>query len=165
MTHIVSREMRLLNGVLAAIMMVLLMGGALFGAIPVASAEQDEDDDHDDEKKDKEIKCKKKRYGDECDKEKPKVDITSPDKKKVTSNMLMVTVDATDNISGVQKVELRINGGPLILLTDHPDSHTWKYSAPCDAGETKKYKITAKATDWVGNSKRDHVKFKLTCTV
>jgi len=164
--HSVSSKIRLLNWSLAAIMMVLLMGGAFFGPMPVASADEEDDDDERDgnEHVDKEKKCKKKQYGDKCDKGKPKVDITSPDKKKVTASMLMVTVDATDSISGIKKVELRINGGPRILLTDHPDSDTWKYSAPCDEGKTKKYNITAKATDWVGNSKRDHVEFKLTCT-
>ena len=166
LSQTILRQKRLFDGVLGIVVMVILLSGTLLGSVPLAHADDDDDDD-DDDKKDKDKKCpKKKRYNGDCDKTKPKVKITDPDKKeKVTSSMLMVTIDATDDISGIKKVEVRINGGPLILVTTKLDSDTWKYSASCVDGTTKKIQVTAKATDNVGNVKRDHVNFRLMCVV
>jgi len=154
----------LFDGFLGIVVMVILLSGTLLGSVPLAYADDDDDDD-DDDKKDKDKKCpKKKRYDGDCDRKKPRVNISDPDNKdRVTSDMLMLTIDATDDISGVKKVQVRINGGPLILVTTKLDGDTWKYSAPCTFDGTKKIHATAKVTDNVGNVKRDHVNFRQTC--
>jgi len=163
LNHSVSREIRLLKGSLAAITMVLLMGGAFFGVMPIAIAE-DDDGENDEHHHDTDKKCKKKRYGDQCDKGKPEINITDPTRReKITDSELVVTIDATDAISGIKTVEIRFNGGPIIPVTTKLDSDTWQYTTDCDDNTKQNIRVAVRATDWVGNKARDHVNIVLMC--
>ena len=144
---------------------LILLGGTIFGSAPMVFA------DHSDDLKDKikklkdlikklkkEKKCpEKKKYEGECDKKKPKIKITSPKKKEnVPGPTVMITGTASDKESGIKKVLVRVDRGSYEEADFDPNTGTWKFTIDLEPG---KHKATAKATDNVGNMKRDKVKF------
>ena len=66
-------------------------------------------------------------------------------------------MDLQDDESGLDKVQLRINRG---AFQDCPHISGDMFECIVDL-EPGKYKATAKATDNVGNKKRDSIKFKV----
>jgi len=140
---------------------LILFSGSISGTMPVVFAEHVDFGEIKAKagKAKKEKKCKEEqKYEGICDKKDPKIKIISPGKKdKVSGEPLMVTVEATDNGSGIDKVEVRLDKGPFLEATlISPD--TYKITFPDDVDDGK-HKITAKATDKVGNDKRKSVKF------
>ncbi len=102
-------------------------------------------------------KCEK--YEDLRDKQDPKVKITSPKKnKKVEGSTITVTVTATDKLSGVESVIVRLDRGSYKTAVLESDG-TWAVEfTDVDDG---KHKVTVKAKDFAGNDKRKHVKFRV----
>ena len=71
----------------------------------------------------------------------------------------MVTVEAEDDGSGIDKVEVRLDKGPFLEATlISIDTYKITFPGVVDDG---KHKITVKATDKVGNDKRKSVKFQV----
>jgi len=143
---------------------LVLFSGSISGTMPVVFA------DHVDfaELKDKAKKAKKgkdckeeKKYEGVCDEKDPKVKIISPKKnEKVSGDPLVVTVEAEDDGSGIDKVEVRLDKGlfkEATLISGDTYEITFEEE---DVGDGK-HKITVKATDKVGNDKRKSVKFKV----
>jgi len=104
-------------------------------------------------------KCKeKKKYQGECDLERPEIEIEEPEKgDKLPAGMITIEIEAEDEESGIKKVEVRINRGPFLPATQVDDDE-WEFKVNLVPG---KYKVTAKATDFVNNKSRDSVKFKV----
>jgi len=101
-------------------------------------------------------KCKNHKYNDVCDKQKPKIKITHPEKKeKHEIPLINIEIDASDKISGVKKVLVRIDKGPWEMAVNTGEG-TWELEKDLPVG---KYKVTAKAFDFVNNKKRDSLKF------
>jgi len=102
-------------------------------------------------------KCDK--YEDIRDKKDPQVKITFPEKnKKVEGSTITVTGTATDKLSGVESVIVRIDRGSYKTAVLESDG-TWTVEfTDVDDG---KHKVTVKAVDFAGNDKRKHVKFKV----
>jgi len=146
----------------------VLLGGAFLGPIPYAFA----DDDDDQKKRLKELiakirehrdsdddKCKEnKKYEGVCDRERPKIDIKEPDNRdKLPAGLITFELKAKDKGSGLAKVQLRINDGAFQDAT-LISGDKWELVVDLEPGN---YKATAKATDKVGNTKRDSIKFKV----
>jgi len=154
---------------------MILLGGTILGSIPFAFA-----DDHDDKKEKLKAKLKdllakikakikmksdgekcdeSQKYEGVCDKKRPKIEIEEPDNKdKLPEGPITFELKAKDKGSGLAKVQLRINDGPFvdaILISGD------KWELEVVGLEPGKYKATAKATDKVGNMKRDSIKFKV----
>jgi len=152
---------------IAIILGLILFAGSISGSASIAFA----DDDDDDRKKrlieliakirshleDDDDKCpEEKKYEGICDNKRPKIEIKEPDKKdKLPAGLVTFELKAKDKGSGLAKVELRINDGPFLDAT-LISGDKWEFVADLEPG---KYKATAKATDKVGNMKRDNVKF------
>jgi len=102
-------------------------------------------------------KCDK--YEDLRDKKDPQVKITFPKKnKKVEGSTITVTGTATDKLSGVESVIVRLDRGSYKTAVLESDG-TWTVEfTDVDDG---KHKVTVKAKDFAGNDKRKHVKFKV----
>ncbi len=163
------------NNQLAAITLgMILLGGTILGSIPFAFA------DHNDDKKAKlkaklkdlleKIKAKiedkrdrdkcpeKFKYGEICDKEDPEIEIEEPkNKDKLPKGMITIEIEAEDDETGIEKVEVRINNGPFLPATQVDDDE-WEFKVNLEPG---KYRATAKATDLVGNMSRDQVNFRV----
>jgi len=113
------------------------------------------DDDDDDDR------CPvKHKYEELCDKKKPKIKITSPNKnEEVEGPTVMITGTASDDLSGIKQVLVRIDKGSYEEADFDKNTGTWKFTTgPLDPG---KHKVTAKAEDKANNFKRDSVKFKV----
>ena len=110
------------------------------------------------DKRDRE-KCKEsQKYEGECDTRRPQIDIKEPDNRdKVPEGDVTFELKAKDKESGLAKVQLRINDGPFLDAT-LISGDNWEFTTNLDPGN---YKATAKATDKVGNTKRDSIKFKV----
>jgi len=163
------------NYQLAAITLgMILLGGTILGSAPLAFA------DHDDDKKAKlkaklkdllekikakikdkrdREKCKEsQKYGGVCDTKRPEIVIKEPDNRdKVPEGDVTFELKAKDKGSGLAKVQLRINDGPFQDAT-LISGDKWEFTTNLVPGN---YKATAKATDNVGNTKRDSIKFKV----
>jgi len=110
-------------------------------------------------KKDK--KCKEEqKYEGVCDKKKPKIKIDSPKKnKQVAGPSVTITGTATDELSGVKSVMVRVDDGEYMPATF--DSSTGEFTFTTGELSSGKHKVTVKATDFVDNEKRKSVKFKV----
>ena len=110
------------------------------------------------DKRDRE-KCKEsQKYEGVCDKERPKIEIKEPgNKDKLPAGEITFELKAKDKGSGLAKVQLRINDGAFLDAT-LISGDNWEFVADLEPGN---YKATAKATDKVGNMKRDSIKFKV----
>jgi len=119
----------------------------------------DDDDDRDDDDDDDRCPVKHK-YEELCDKKKPKIKITSPNKnEEVEGPTVMITGTASDDLSGIKQVLVRIDKGSYEEADFDKNTGTWKFTTgPLDPG---KHKVTAKAEDKANNFKRDSVKFKV----
>ena len=144
---------------------LILLGGTIFGSAPMVFA------DHSDDLKDKLAKLKdliqkwkdkkkcpeKKKYNEICDKKKPKVDITFPEKRDKISGDDPIMITASDDLSGINKVLVKVDGGSYEEAVFDSDSGTWK--SPIDSLDNGRHFVFAKAIDNVGNTKRDFVFF------
>ena len=153
---------------------MILLGGTILGSTPFAFADDDDDKKEElkakfkkllekikaliKEKRDQE-KCKEsQKYEGECDTRRPKIEIKEPDNRdKLPEGPITFELKAKDKESGLAKVQLRINGGPFEDAT-LISGDKWEFTTNLVPGN---YKATAKATDNVGNTKRDSVKFKV----
>jgi len=148
---------------------LILFAGSISGSASIAFADDDDKEkkkelrdkinqlkDKIEKIKDKKNKCPKKhKYSDTCDNKKPKVKITSPEKKeKVAGPAVMITGTASDEISGIKKIVVKVDRGPFMETSF--DGNVWEITIDLDPG---KHKITVKAVDNANNKKRDHVKF------
>ncbi len=141
---------------------LILFSGSISGTMPVVFADHvDFDKVKDQAKKAKKGKdCEEeKKYEGVCDEKDPKVKIISPKKnEKVSGKPLIVTVEAEDDGSGIDKVEVRLDKGPFFPATlIFGDT----YEITFEDVDKGKHKITVKATDKVDNDKRKSVKFKV----
>jgi len=140
---------------------LILFAGSFSGSASIAFA------DHVDfgEVKDKAKKAKKdkkckdeQKYNGICDKKKPKIKIESPKKnKQVAGPTVTITGTATDELSGVKSVMVRVDNGEYMPATFDPSTGEFTFTT----GELSsgKHKATVKATDFVDNEKRKSVKF------
>jgi len=155
---------------------MILLGGTILGSTPFAFA--DHNDDKDKKKELRELlkkliakireqrapdgdKCKEsQKYEGVCDKERPQIDIKKPrNKDRVPAGEIEFEIKAKDKGSGLAKVQLRINDGPFLDAT-LISGDKWELVPPPELVPGN-YKATAKATDNVGNTKRDSIKFKV----
>jgi len=124
------------------------------------SNDDSNDDSHDDSNDDSNgDRCPiKHKYGELCDKKKPKVKITSPDKnEEVEGPTVMITGTASDDLSGIKIVKVRIDKGSFEDADFDKDTGTWKFTTGILSDG--KHKVTAKAEDKANNSKRTNSKF------
>jgi len=156
------------NYQLAAITLgMILLGGTILGSTPFALADDDDRKEKlknliakiRDHLEDDDDQCKeKKKYKDECDLERPEIEIEEPESgDKLPAGMITIEIEAEDEESGLKKVEVRINRGPFLPATQVDDDE-WEFKVNLVPG---KYKITAKATDNVNNKSRDTIKIKV----
>jgi len=90
--------------------------------------------------------------------EKPEIEIEEPENgDKLPAGLVTFEIEAEDDESGLDKVQLRINRG---AFQDCPPTSEDMFECVVDLGPGK-YKATAKATDNVGNKKRDTIKFRV----
>ncbi len=161
---------KLIFSIFAVTLGMILLGGTFTGSAPLAFA-----DDDDDRKKrlnqliakirahleniEAEQKCKEnKKYEGVCDNQRPKIEIKEPDNRdKLPEGPITFELKAKDKGSGLAKVQLRINDGPFLDAT-LISGDKWEF-VPVPDLVPGKYKATAKATDKVGNMKRDSIKF------
>jgi len=145
----------------------ILFSGSISGSASIAFADDDgSNDDFDKLKKKaqkakKEKKCKdEKKYMSECDKKKPKLKITSPKKnKEVAGPTVTITGTATDKLSGVESVMVRVDDGEYMPADFDPSTGEFTFTTGKLA--SGKHKVTVKAVDFVDNEKRKSVKFKV----
>ena len=151
---------------IAATFGLILLGSGFFGSAPVALA----DDDDDKRKKLKDLLEKLKglikkfkerherevhKYDGEKDNKPPQIETTFPENKQTVSGpSVMVTGTASDQKSGIKEIKVKADNGPYQTATY--SNGEWEITLNLDEG---KHKVTAKAIDNAGNSKRDHVKF------
>jgi len=144
---------------------LILFAGSISGSASIAFADDDDSNDAFDkikkkaQKAKKEKKCKEEqKYEGICDKKKPKIKIDSPKKKSNVGSSFMVTGTATDKETGVVNVMVRLDTTGYTTVVPEPDG-SWEvtFTGVPDG----KNKITAKATDKVGNEKRTNVKIKV----
>jgi len=143
----------------------ILLGGAISGSAPIVFADADDKIKFEQLvslalKAKSEKKCKpEQKYGDICDKKKPKIKITSPDKKEKVGSPVTITGTAEDKETGIKSVMVRIDKGDFVEADFDKDTGIWTFDAgTLDSG---KHKATAKAIDIVGNEKRKTVKFEV----
>jgi len=89
----------------------------------------------------------------------PKVKIESPKKNKTVSSPVTITGTATDKLSGVESVMVKIDDDDFMPATF--DSGTGEFTfttGPLDSG---KHTVKVKAVDFAGNDKSKSVKFKV----
>ena len=160
---------KLIFSIFAVTLGLILLGGTFTGSAPLAFA-----DDDDDRKKrlkqliakiraflenlEEEQKCKEnKKYEGVCDRQRPKIEIKEPDNRdKLPEGPITFELKAKDKGSGLAKVQLRINDGAFEDAT-LISGDNWELEVV--GLEPGKYKATAKATDKVGNMKRDSIRF------
>jgi len=143
---------------------LVLLAGTIFGSAPTVFA-----DDHDDRKKRlKELiakvrehlhndKCaEKQKYLGTCDIVKPKVDITSPQKRAQVQSPVTITGTASDVGSGLKEVLVRVGFGGYVPATIN--NGDWELTVNLNDG---RHLVFAKAIDNVGNFKRDFTFFTI----
>jgi len=122
--------------------------------------DRDRDDDDDDRDRDDDDRCPDKhKYGELCDKKKPKIKISSPKKNERVCSPVVISGTAEDKTTGIKSVMVRVNHGPYMPATY--DSSTKEFKFTTGELEPGKHKASAKATDFVDNEKRKSVKFKV----
>ncbi len=166
------RNQRLVFSIFAITLGMMLLGSILTNSTPLVFADHNEDKKKKlkdllkklikeiREKRDRgEDKCKEsQKYKGECDKERPQIDIKKPrNRDRVPEGDVTFEIKAKDKGSGLAKVQLRINDGPFLDAT-LISGDQWEITPNLVPGN---YKATAKATDNVGNTKRDSIKFKV----
>ncbi len=105
-------------------------------------------------------KCPEKfKYKGECDRKKPKVDINFPEKRDRVSGDDPMMITASDDLSGIKEVLVKVDRGSFEEAVFDSDSGTWKF--PIDSLDNGRHFVFAKAIDNVGNSKRDFVFFTI----
>jgi len=152
---------------------LILFAGSISGSASIAFADSHDDsnkkfeklkdilkklrDNHDERKK-----CPdNKKYEDVCDRQKPKIKITSPRNNERVCSPVMITGTAEDKKTGIAQVLVRIDHGGYNPATYDPSTKEWKFTTEeLDPGH---HKATAKAIDLVGNEKRKSVMFKVQC--
>jgi len=149
--HAESKDIAITTG-------LILFAGSFSGSAPIAFADHVEIGDLKDKAKKvkKPKKCKEEqKYNGICDKKKPKIKIESPKKKSKVGSSFTVTGTATDKETGVVNVMVRLDTTGYTTVIPEPDG-SWEvtFTGVPDG----KNKITAKATDKVGNEKRTKVK-------
>jgi len=102
---------------------------------------------------------KRKSVNFKVDTKDPKVKITSPKKNKKISSPVTITGTATDKLSGVESVMVKIDDGDFMPATFDPDTGEFTFTTGELASD--KHKVTVKAVDFAGNDKRKDVKFKV----
>ena len=146
---------------------IVLLGGTISGSAPMVFA------DNSDDLKDRLAKLKEliaqwkankkcpvhKKYNDECDKKKPKVDIIFPEKRDKVSGDDPIMITASDNLSGIKEVLVKVDRGSYEEAVFDSDTGTWKF--PIDGLDNGRHFVFAKAIDNVGNFKRDFVFFTI----
>lgn len=145
---------------------LLLFGSAFTGFAPMVFADDNDRNEKIKKLKDlinkwkKDKKCPdKKKYEGKCDKQKPKLKITSPkNKQKVPGTEIMITGTASDKISGIDEVLVKIDRHSFQKANYDKNSGTWKITKDLNNGW---HIAIAKAVDNVGNVKRDFVFFKV----
>jgi len=107
-------------------------------------------------------KCDK--YGDLRDEKDPKLKITSPKKNEQVEGptVMMITGTASDDLSGIKKVLVKIDNGQFEEADFDSNTGTWKFTT--GQLEPGKHKAKAKAVDNANNSEKDSVKFKVVAT-
>ena len=154
---------------------LILFAGSISGSAPSAFANND--DSHDDsngDDKEKWLKLLKqwreknndhkqcpeeKKYGDICDKQKPKIKITSPRNNERVCAPVMVLGTAEDRKTGIASVIIRVDNGQYMPATY--DSITKEFKFTTEELDPGKHRVIAKATDLVGNEKRKSVMFRV----
>jgi len=145
---------------------LILLGSTISGSTPIVFA--DHIDLKDKFAKLKELiakwKAKKKcpekfKYNEICDRKKPKVDITFPEKRDKVSGDDPIMITASDDLSGIKEVLVKVDRGSFEEAVFDSDSGTWKF--PIDDLDNGRHFVFAKAIDNVGNSKRDFVFFTI----
>ena len=143
---------------------LILLGSTISGSTPIVFA--DHIDLKDKFAKLKELiakwKAKKKcpekfKYNEICDRKKPKVDITFPEKRDNVSGDDPIMITASDDLSGIKKVLVKVDRGSYEDAVFDSDSGTWKF--PIDGLDNGRHFVFAKAIDNVGNTKRDFTFF------
>jgi len=142
---------------------LILFSGSISGTMPVVFADHVDFGEVKDKAKKakKEKKCKEEqKYEGVCDKKDPKIKIESPKKKeKVAGPTVTITGTATDELSGVKSVMVRVDKGAFMPATFDPSTGEFTFTTgPLDPG---KHKVTVKATDFVDNDKRKNIKFEV----
>ena len=152
---------------------MILLGGTILGSTPFAFA-----DDHGKEelkgkfkklleeliskieKKNHDDSCRGNHYGDICDDKKPSVGIKSPGRgERVPAGDITFQIKAKDKQTGIDKVELFINGvfkGEATLVSG--DIYELVVE---DLTEPGRYKAKAIGTDNAGNTGSSRVGFKI----
>ncbi len=143
---------------------LILFAGSISGSAPIVFADQDEDRKeklkkliakirahlHDD-------KCaEKQKYFGKCDIVKPKVDITSPQKRAQVESPVTITGTASDVGSGLKEVLVRVGFGGYVPATIN--NGDWELTVNLNDG---RHLVFAKAIDNVGNVKRDFTFFTI----
>ena len=143
---------------------LILFAGSISGSAPIVFADQDED------RKEKlkqliakirahlnDDKCaEKQKYFGKCDIVKPKVDITSPQKRAQVESPVTITGTASDVGSGLKEVLVRVGFGGYVPATIN--NGDWEITVNLNDG---RHLVFAKAIDNVGNFKRDFTFFTI----
>ncbi len=138
------------------------------GSAPIAFA------DHSDDLKDKLAKIKeliknfrengkcpeKFKYGEICDNKKPEVDITFPQRRDQVQSPVTITGTASDDLSGIKEVLVRVDRGPFAQATF--SGGEWEFTTELEQSRNSPFHLVfVKAIDNVGNFNRDFVFFSL----
>ena len=128
------------NTLSAITLISVLLAGSFLGPIPFADARHDDSDD-----------CKKKKkYNGICDLKRPNLKIDFPKKRdKVPSGEITIRGTASDEISGIKNVKVKINRDKFELAT-LTGGDNWEFTTELDPGF---YFVVVKATDNVNNKK------------
>ncbi len=143
---------------------LILFAGSISGSAPIVFADQDED------RKEKlkqliakirahlnDDKCaERQKYFGTCDIVKPKVDITSPQKRAQVESPVTITGTASDVGSGLKEVLVRVGFGGYVPATIN--NGNWEITVNLNDG---RHLVFAKAIDNVGNFKRDFTFFTI----
>ncbi len=129
----------IINTIYGITLISVLLAGSFLGPIPYADADHNNDSD-----------CKKKKkYNNVCDLERPKVKITFPEKRdRLSPGEITILGTATDEISGIKKVEVKVKSGPFQQAT-LTGGDNWEFTT--DELDPGFYWVIVKATDFVNN--------------
>jgi len=126
------------NTVCAITLISVLLAGSFLGPIPFADASHRDN-------------CKeKKKYNGICDLKRPDLKIDFPKKRDhVPSGEITIRGTASDEISGIKNVKVKINRDNFKLAT-LTGGDNWEFTTELDPGF---YFVVVKATDNVNNKK------------
>ena len=97
----------------------------------------------------REDQCEDNKYGDICDRQKPRISITEPrNGARLPEGDVTIAGTADDRLSGIQKVEVKLNREPFEQAAF--SNGNWEITKNLDRGL---YVIIAKATDNANNIK------------